>query len=403
MLELRWGAATHQGLVRDMNEDAYAAEPGLFVVADGMGGHSAGEVASAIAVDTLRRSAGEGYGTVDDVSVAVRLANASIRAEAGVRPDRAGMGTTLTALVVLDPERHLLGLANVGDSRTYRRRGGRLSRLTVDHSYVEELVRDGQITVEEARLHPRRNIVTRALGIDRTVEVDTWTITAATGDRYVLCSDGLVDEVPDHEIDDVLGGVADPQQAAEQLVAMANRHGGRDNVTVVVVDVVQGADPATLPDDGPDEPRWAEGEAEPERWADDDNGPFDTVPTRATEPSTPDDATQVLPNLDLPRSPDAEQVLAAHTAPRSFGLGAFLFWFAIAAIATVVIVVTLVALRDSDETPPATPPPSATNVPTTVVRTTSTTGSGTTMPNTTGTSTPRTTGPATTVTSTTRR
>jgi protein phosphatase len=356
MLELRWGAATHQGLVRDMNEDAYAAEPGLFVVADGMGGHSAGEVASAIAVDTLRRAAGDGYRRADDVSVAVRLANASIRAEAGARSDRAGMGTTITALVVLDPEQHLLALANVGDSRTYRLRAGRLSRLTVDHSYVEELVREGQITAEEARLHPRRNIVTRALGIDPAVEVDTWTITAATGDRYVLCSDGLVDEVPDHEIDDLLSGVADPQEAAEQLVAMANRHGGRDNVTVVVVDVLQGADPATLADDDPGEPRWAEGAPEPERWADD-----------ATELLAPagsaraaDEATQVLPATAYPLSPDAEQVLANRASRRTVGVGAFLFWFAIAAIATVVVVVALVALRDGDEAPPATTLPATT-------------------------------------------
>lgn len=378
MLELHWGAATHQGLVRDMNEDAYAAEPGLFVVADGMGGHSAGEVASAIAVDTLRRAVGDGYRRVDDVAVAVRLANASIRAEASARADRAGMGTTITALVVLDPEHHLLGIANVGDSRTYRLRAGKLSRLTIDHSYVEELVRDGQITAEEARLHPRRNIVTRALGIDRTVEIDTWTITAATGDRYVLCSDGLVDEVPDHEIDDLLSGVADPQEAAEQLVATANRHGGRDNVTVVVVDVVQGADPATLADDDPGEPQWAEGQPEPERWADDDTEQFAPAAAPRSPGRTTDDDTVVLPAITDPPSPDAEQVRPVGAPRRTIGIGGFLFWFALGAIATVVVVVALVALRGGDQAPPPTTVP-----PTTVQRATTTprpSGTSTTRP-----------------------
>jgi hypothetical protein len=136
-----------------------------------------------------------------------------------------------------------LGLVNVGDSRTYLRRNGRLRRATLDHSYVQELLNTGHITEDEARHHPRRNIVTRALGIEPTVRVDSWLLPVVRGDRWVVCSDGLVDEVVDEEIHDIVAGTDDPQAAAEALVAAALLNGGRDNVTVVVVDVVQGADP----------------------------------------------------------------------------------------------------------------------------------------------------------------
>lgn len=394
MLELRWGAATHEGLVRDMNEDAFLAEPGMYVVADGMGGHSAGEVASAIAVDSLRRGMEHGYRRMDDVTVAIRIANATIRAEAGASADRAGMGTTLTALVVLDEEEHVLALANVGDSRTYRRRAGRLSRLTIDHSYVQELVQEGQITLEEARLHPRRNIVTRALGIDPRVKVDTWTITAATGDRYVLCSDGLVDEVPDHEIAELLAGVSDPQAAADQLVAMANRHGGRDNVTVVVVDVAAGADPATLPDDGPGEPRWAEGIAEPAHWADDDSTQAAAEDATELIEGVPADDTALLPVVHPSRSPDADEAAAPARARRRFGLGAFLFWFVAAAILTVAVVVALVALRGDGDDPAPSTTSSTSTAPTT--STSSSTSSTSTTPG--ATSAPGTTAPPGTTT-----
>jgi protein phosphatase len=245
--ELRWGAATHAGLVRDANEDAFVAEPLVFGVADGMGGHRAGEVASALASTTLRDRLSSGAPNIDVVVAAVLEANASIFDAAHLNAAQQGMGTTVTALAVIaatadEPEQ--LALVNVGDSRTYLHRNGELTRATVDHSYVQELVATGHITETEARTHPRRNIVTRALGIEPTVRVDAWMLPIVRGDRFILCSDGLVDEVPDHEIADIAGGIEDPQRAADELVAMANRHGGRDNVTVVVVDVLDGVDPA---------------------------------------------------------------------------------------------------------------------------------------------------------------
>jgi hypothetical protein len=157
----------------------------------------------------------------------------------------------------------------VGDSRAYALRKGRLVQLSVDHSYVQELIATGQLTSDEARLHPNRNIVTRALGIEPDIEIDAWTLPLVRGDRFLLCSDGLVDEVVDDTIAELLAGIDDPQEAADQLVATANRHGGRDNITVIVVDVVEGDDP---PDEELDialEPHWAEG-IEEAHWANDD-------------------------------------------------------------------------------------------------------------------------------------
>jgi protein phosphatase len=148
------------------------------------------------------------------------------------------MGTTVTALSIVEGEEPRVLVANVGDSRAYLWRSGALSRLSVDHSYVQELVNEGIITPEAARVHPRRNIVTRALGIDRSVMVDVFTHFVRTGDRIVLCSDGLVDEVADVEIARVLGQHTDPQETAEALVMVANTNGGRDNTTVIVVDVL---------------------------------------------------------------------------------------------------------------------------------------------------------------------
>ena len=242
---LRWGAATHEGMVRTENEDAYVAEPLVFAVADGMGGHQAGEVASALAVQTLRDRLADGVRSIDVVIAAVVEANAAIFHAAHRNAAQQGMGTTLTALAVMektggDGRLRTLALVNVGDSRTYRVRNRKLERVTIDHSYVQELVATGHISEMEARTHPRRNIVTRALGIEPTVRVDSWTLSMVKGDRFVLCSDGLVDEVPDHEIELVAAGVVDPQAAAAELVAMANRHGGRDNVTVLVIDVLEG-------------------------------------------------------------------------------------------------------------------------------------------------------------------
>ena len=237
-MKLKWGASTDVGMVRQQNEDSFLAEETLFVVADGMGGHNAGEVASALAVTTLKAGARLGIDTTDDFRELVQQANSAIYTASLDDSTQSGMGTTVTALSIVEGEEPRVLVANVGDSRAYLWRSGALSRLSVDHSYVQELVNEGIITPEAARVHPRRNIVTRALGIDRSVMVDVFTHFVRTGDRIVLCSDGLVDEVADVEIARVLGQHTDPQETAEALVMVANTNGGRDNTTVIVVDVL---------------------------------------------------------------------------------------------------------------------------------------------------------------------
>ena len=237
-MKLKWGASTDVGMVRQQNEDSFLAEETLFVVADGMGGHNAGEVASALAVTTLKAGARLGIDTTEEFRELVQQANSAIYTASLDDSTQSGMGTTVTALSIVEGEEPRVLVANVGDSRAYLWRSGALSRLSVDHSYVQELVNEGIITPEAARVHPRRNIVTRALGIDRSVMVDVFTHFVRTGDRIVLCSDGLVDEVADVEIARVLGQHTDPQETAEALVMVANTNGGRDNTTVVVVDVL---------------------------------------------------------------------------------------------------------------------------------------------------------------------
>ena len=237
-MKLKWGATTDVGMVRQQNEDAFHAEENLYIVADGMGGHNAGEVASALAVSTVRSGARMGIRTTDQFRELVQQANTAIYTASLDDSTQSGMGTTLTAAAVVPGEEPRILIANVGDSRTYLFRGGALSRLSVDHSYVQELVNEGIITPEEARVHPRRNIVTRAMGIDRSVQVDVFSHLVRTGDRLVLCSDGLVDEVPDTDIARVLTEHTDPQETAEVLVMVANANGGRDNTTVIVLDIL---------------------------------------------------------------------------------------------------------------------------------------------------------------------
>jgi protein phosphatase len=237
-MKLRWGATTDVGMVRQQNEDAFHAEENLYIVADGMGGHNAGEVASALAVSTVRSGARMGIRTADQFRELVQQANTAIYTASLDDSTQSGMGTTLTGVAVIPGEEPRILIANVGDSRTYLFRSGALTRLSVDHSYVQELVNEGIITPEEARVHPRRNIVTRAMGIDRFVQVDVFSHLVRTGDRLVLCSDGLVDEVADIDIARVLTEHSDPQDTAEALVLVANANGGRDNTTVIVLDIL---------------------------------------------------------------------------------------------------------------------------------------------------------------------
>lgn len=245
---LKHGVATDTGNVRPQNEDAYVASDHLFAVADGMGGHNAGEVASALATSLLlERAVGQTL-TPEWFVDAITSINRTIHESAAESTERRGMGTTICALALVQPqgetsEPQQVALANVGDSRIYLARSGKFRQLSVDHSYVQELVTEGLITEEEARIHPRRNIVTRALGIDDRVAVDSWLVPLFAGDRFILCSDGLVDEVPTSDIAELATQHREPQIIADALVALAKRNGGRDNITVVVVDAVGNSAP----------------------------------------------------------------------------------------------------------------------------------------------------------------
>ena len=267
MATLRWGSATHEGQHRAQNEDHAHAGPNLFVVADGMGGHLAGEVASEMAVDRLEARLPDGAAnSLDDLVEAIIDANNEIYHGSAENADQAGMGTTITAIaIVTDPhDGEVLGIANVGDSRGYVLRHGRLRQVTIDHSFVQELVAEGAITSDEARFHPRRNIVTRALGIEPYVRVDSWTMPIIRGDRFVLCSDGLVDEITDDEITAVLNEhLDDPDAAAQGLVDAANAAGGRDNITVVVLDVLEGDEPPDPTEELDILPAWNTDDDEP--------------------------------------------------------------------------------------------------------------------------------------------
>ncbi|MFN3219144.1 MAG: Stp1/IreP family PP2C-type Ser/Thr phosphatase [Acidimicrobiales bacterium] len=246
----RWGAVTDVGRVREINQDAVHAEDGLFIVADGMGGHRGGEVASAVAIESMT-DGGQAPTTLDQLLGRVHEANAAIIERAAGDVELAGMGTTICAVAMLrDPgetQPSRLGIVNVGDSRVYRFADDQLVQVTEDHSLVETLVREGRITPDEARSHPQRNILTRALGIGHDLQVDYWELPIHLGDVYLLCSDGLFNEVSDDEIAATIRRLDDPSQVVDELVRMANEGGSRDNVSVVVAAVGVGADEKAPP------------------------------------------------------------------------------------------------------------------------------------------------------------
>ncbi|HEX2040735.1 MAG TPA: Stp1/IreP family PP2C-type Ser/Thr phosphatase [Acidimicrobiales bacterium] len=244
MTRLRAGAATDVGRVRKNNEDSLLVSSPLFAVADGMGGHAAGEVASNIAVETLAQRF-EADHSANGLAEAVRAANRAVWERAQADHGLRGMGTTITAVALVeDGDDEVLAVVNVGDSRAYRLQNGELEQLTEDHSLVEELRRSGRITDDEARSHPQKHVVTRALGIEPDVDVDCFRVLPYKGDRFLLASDGLFDEVDDPAIASTLRRVADPDEAARTLVDMAKSAGGSDNITVVVVDVTDDGDRA---------------------------------------------------------------------------------------------------------------------------------------------------------------
>jgi protein phosphatase len=239
---VRSGVRTDIGRARERNEDAYLVRDPLFAVADGMGGHRGGNVASKVALEAIR--AFDADGTDGDSTSAlvkdIRTANETVLARGEADRDLRGMGTTITALLVQGEH---ATIAHVGDSRAYRLRDGGLEQLTQDHTLVHQLVEEGRITADQAGRHPQRSILTRAVGVEPSVDVDASTIELRLGDRLLLCTDGLTGMLSDDAIREVLASEEDPQRASDRLVEAANAAGGDDNITVVVIDVLE-ASPA---------------------------------------------------------------------------------------------------------------------------------------------------------------
>jgi PPM family protein phosphatase len=228
---------TDVGRQRSANEDSLVVRPPLFAVADGMGGAKAGEVASAVAVDAVEGAQESSEPTEAQLANIVREANRRIYDLAVADESRRGMGTTLTLAKLHGDE---VSLAHVGDSRAYRLRGGELEQLTRDHSLVAELERSGQITPEAAEHHPQRSIITRALGPEPDVEVDTYTLAGRDGDVFLICSDGLTSMISDDEVASILRSAGSLDEAADGLVRAANQSGGKDNITVILFRLGEG-------------------------------------------------------------------------------------------------------------------------------------------------------------------
>jgi PPM family protein phosphatase len=240
----RVGAVTDPGRTRRHNEDAYVIEPPLFAIADGMGGAQAGEVASRLATAALREGRGNGGGE-QRIADLIQEANRRVYDRSSTDPNTSGMGTTITVALVED---EYVAFGHVGDSRAYLIRDERMEQLTEDHSLVNELLKTGKLSREEAETHPQRSVITRALGTDPDVDVDTFSVRAETGDLFLLCSDGLTDMVSEESILEVVErNRGDIDGALKALVREANRGGGQDNITVVAFEI---SDHAPLVRDG---------------------------------------------------------------------------------------------------------------------------------------------------------
>jgi PPM family protein phosphatase len=246
------GVATDIGRVRERNEDSYLVEPPLYAVADGMGGARGGAVASSLALDTVEELFRGGKASLADM---IRSANRAVFERSISDRQVAGMGTTLTATTVDERGAHL---GHVGDSRAYLLRAGALRQLTDDHTLVNRMVKAGEITPQEAGTHPHRNVLTRSIGTEPEVVVDENDVPLIDGDRLLLCSDGLTGMVTEPQIQAILETTPDPQEASDRLIKAANRAGGIDNITVVILDIHEGTeDPDVVPGRGTEGSRSA--------------------------------------------------------------------------------------------------------------------------------------------------
>ncbi len=273
VIEVAWGARTHTGHRRAENQDAVLAQPPVFAVADGMGGHAGGQLASGLAIDGLRALADKGEPSRLDLLDAVRSIDRAI--EARGETDAPGMGTTLTGIALTGSGQDHLVVFNIGDSRSYLLRGSSFVQLTHDHSVVQELIDQGELSAEQAEHHPERHVITRSLGSGEHLDIDWWSIEPKPGDRYLLCSDGLTKELHASEIHHLLTYSPDPTSAAQALLDAALNAGARDNVSVVVVNLLS-------VDSTPDDPSGL----------DDETNPRAVAPT-APPPS--DDAIREMP------------------------------------------------------------------------------------------------------------
>jgi protein phosphatase len=288
---------TNTGRKRRRNEDAFVDEPPLFAVADGMGGAQAGEIASRIAAEALRGGDALGTGT-ERVGELIQTANRRVYDRSNEDAAVYGMGTTVTVALV---EEGVVSFGHVGDSRAYLVRDGQLEQLTQDHSLVSELVRSGKISPEEAESHPQRSVITRAVGTDPDVDVDTFTVAAEPGDVFLICSDGLTDMVRDAEIEETVTELRhDLRAAAETLVERANRGGGDDNITVVVFELVADevrGDTATLP--AAEDPATKESALEEDTLTELDGVPVIATAPVESEPERPSRLNRVVATILL--------------------------------------------------------------------------------------------------------
>ncbi len=241
-----YAVASDTGRRRRRNEDNYVVAPPLFAVADGMGGAQAGEIASQLAASALEAGDSDGLEGTKRIDALIQEANRRIFDRASTDPTASGMGTTMTVALV---EGMTVAIGHVGDSRAYLVRGEQMEQLTEDHSLVNELMKSGRLSEEEAQVHPQRSVITRAVGTDPDVDVDGFTIEAEEGDVILICSDGLSDMVSDEEILELLHANRDDlEKAVKALVAAANRGGGEDNITAVAFQLSSEAPPSNLED-----------------------------------------------------------------------------------------------------------------------------------------------------------
>jgi protein phosphatase len=291
----RFAGVTNTGRRRRHNEDAFVCEPPLFAVADGMGGPRAGEVASRLAAAAVKAEEVAGTGA-ERVVALINEANRRVFERSSEDADVSGMGTTMIVAIVEDAG---VVFGHVGDSRAYLARGGSLEQLTEDHSLVAELVRGGKLSPEEAERHPQRSVITRALGTDPNVDVDTFTVEPETGDIFLICSDGLTTMIDDETIRGVLQEKdSDLDEAAKELVRLANKAGGEDNITVVAFEITD--EPSALEET---RPMPAVSEPEPKQDDEDTLDESDAVPAVDTIVLSPSEAARLQASGLQPQSP----------------------------------------------------------------------------------------------------